>query len=105
MSDDRARSERPDPLSWAGRASTALYSGLVGVTELGVAVGGRVRRALDRRNSSRLFAGTPCARLTRPDAEPAESAVPSEPPAGAGLRGAAGRTPETGPPPVAGRES
>lgn len=78
MTDDRSDEERR---AWAGllrRSHAALYGGLVsGAVGMAVA-GSRLRRVLDRRSTSRRFAGTPCSRLARPEEHPAREVGDSE---------------------------
>jgi len=78
MTDDRSDEERR---AWTGllrRSHAALYGGLVSGA-VGVAVAGnRLRRVLDRRTTSRQFAGTPCSQLARPEHDPAREGADGE---------------------------
>jgi hypothetical protein len=78
MTEDRNDDERRAWTGLARRSRAALYGGLVsGAVGMAVA-GNRLRRVLDRRTTSRQFAGTPCSQLARPEEDPAREGADSE---------------------------
>lgn len=68
MSDPSDSDARHTQTGWTRRLHAGLFSGVVGGMVGAAVAGERLRRVLDRRTSSRRFAGTPCSQLPRPDA-------------------------------------